>query len=76
MSFWENYSIGFDGKDVWKLDPKDTYKGDAVFYHNLFFYFYAMPFIVADNGIIYSETPNLEFDGVSYPGVRISYNPG
>lgn len=71
-----NYSIGFDGKDVWKLDSQDSYKGDPIFYHNLFFYFYAMPFVLADNGIVYSETPNLEFEGVSYPGVRISYNPG
>ena len=37
------------------------------------FYFYAMPFVVADDGIIYSKMEPLEFEGVNYPGIRISY---
>ncbi|WP_298505917.1 DUF6503 family protein [uncultured Maribacter sp.] len=71
-----DYSLGFDGENVWKLDVLGNFKGDAVFYHNLFFYFYAMPFVLADEGITYAETPNLEFKGVSYPGVKISYDVG
>lgn len=71
-----DYSYGSDGKSVWKLDPKKVFKGDAVFYHNLYFYFYAMPFVLADEGIVYGETEPLEFEGVSYPGVKISYNSG
>ena len=72
----DQYSMGFDGTDVWLLDANDTYTGDAAFYHNLMFYFYAMPFVLADGGIIYSETDPLTFDGVSYPGIRISYEKG
>ncbi|TCI85428.1 DUF6503 family protein [Tenacibaculum sp. M341] len=70
----EKYALGFDGKDVW-LSQKDTtaFKGNPEFYHNLYFYFYAMPFVLADDGIIYSETAPLEFEGVSYPGIKISY---
>lgn len=40
------------------------------------FYFYAMPFVLGDNGINYSEAEALEFEGVSYPGLLISYNDG
>ena len=38
------------------------------------FYFYAMPFVLADPGIIYSKSDDLFFDNKSYPGYRISYN--
>ncbi|WP_394750035.1 hypothetical protein [Spongiimicrobium salis] len=72
----ENFTIGYDGKEVWLLDENKEYKGDAIFYHNLYFYFYAMPFVVADDGIVYSETEDLEFEGKKYPGVRIAYNDG
>lgn len=71
-----NFSIGFDGQHVWLLDMDKSYKGDAVFYHNLMFYFYAMPFVLADDGINYGATEDLEFEGVSYPGIRISYDNG
>ncbi len=70
-----NFTIGFDGDKVWaKADT--SYKGNPIFYKNLIFYFYAMPFVLADPGINYLETDNLDFDGVSYPGYRISYNDG
>lgn len=72
----EHYSMGFDGKKVWLLDVGKNYKGDAAFYHNLMFYFYAMPFVLADDGIVYGETDALVFAGKSYPGIRISYNSG
>lgn len=67
------FSMGFDGKDVWLKDPDSNYDGDAVFYHNLMFYFYAMPFVLADEGIIYSETEDLTYEGKSYPGIGIGY---
>lgn len=71
------HSIGFDGEQVW-LQKKDTtsYKGNPKFYYNLMFYFYAMPFILADDGIIYEEANPLEFEGKSYPGIKISYQSG
>ncbi|SNZ00370.1 DUF6503 family protein [Flagellimonas pacifica] len=70
------FSMGFDGNQVWLLDTDKEYKGDAGFYHNLMFYFYAMPFVLADDGINYSKTEALEYEGKSYPGVSISYNSG
>ena len=68
-----DYSMGFDGKDVWLKDPENKYEGDAVFYHNLMFYFYAMPFVLADDGIVYSYTEDLQFEGKNYPGIGIGY---
>ncbi|WP_046757393.1 DUF6503 family protein [Kordia jejudonensis] len=73
----ENFTIGYDGKDVW-LAQKDTtaFKGNARFYHNLYFYFYAMPFVLGDDGITYDEVESLSFEDVQYPGYKISYGDG
>ena len=68
-----DYTIGYDGKDVW-IDKEGKYPADrARFYHNLYFYFYAMPFILGDDGINYTEVPNLIVEGKEYPGYKISY---
>jgi hypothetical protein len=68
------HQIGFDGKDVWLL-KKDTttYKGNPKFYYNLMFYFYAMPFVLADDGITYKDAESLTFEGKEYHGIHISY---
>ena len=70
----ENYTIGNNGKDVW-LQQKDStsFRGNKDFYHNLFFYFYAMPFVLADNGINYQESKPLHFENNVYPGFKISF---
>lgn len=69
-----NYSLGFDGKEVWLKEVKEkSFKGNKDFYYNLYFYFYAMPFVLADDGIIYEKTEDLVFEGVTYPGFKISY---
>lgn len=71
------HTIGFNGTDVW-LQQKDTtkYKGNAKFYYNLMFYFYAMPFVLGDDGINYEDVAPLEFEGKTYPGIKISYETG
>ena len=71
------YTSGFDGTTLW-VNEKDgnAYKGNAKFYKGLMMYFYAMPFIVGDDGIIYEEAKPLTFQGKTYPGVLISYDSG
>lgn len=71
-----NFTMGNDGENIWLEADTSAYKGNAAFYHNLMFYFYAMPFVLADDGIVYSETEPLEFDGKTYPGVHIAFNDG
>ena len=72
-----NHTIGFDGSDVWLHKKEGTeYQGKPKFYYNLMFYFYAMPFVLADDGIIYEDIAPLEFEGKSYPGIKISYESG
>ncbi|MDT0557560.1 DUF6503 family protein [Ichthyenterobacterium sp. W332] len=72
----EAFKIGFDGTNVWLDQDTEVYKGNPKFYYNLMFYFYAMPFVLADDGITYTETEPLVFEGKSYPGINISYGEG
>ncbi len=72
----KDWSIGRDGKGVWLLKHKLGYEGNPVFYHNLMFYFYAMPFIIADPGTNYTEVGATELDGKMYNGYNVSYNDG
>lgn len=71
------HAIGYDGEDIWLQNKGDAeYKGKPRFFYNLMFYFYTMPFILADDGINYSEAKPLEFEGNTYPGIKITYNDG
>jgi hypothetical protein len=66
------FESGWDGENYWaKADT--SYKGNPIFYTNLMFYFYAMPFVLADEGIVFDKSEPLTFEGTSYPGFRISY---
>ncbi|MEO1009969.1 MAG: DUF6503 family protein [Bacteroidota bacterium] len=69
-------ALGFDGKDVWIKDKEEIYQGDPAFYHNLMFYFQAMPFVLADPGIRYGKTSDLVFEGKTYPGISVRYDEG
>lgn len=70
------FDIGFDGTAAWSKNKTAEYEGDPSFRHNLMFYFYAMPFVLADDGIVYGEAEPFEFEGKSYPGIEITYNSG
>ena len=70
-----NFKMGYDGENYWVL-ADTSFKRNPIFYHNLMFYFYAMPFVLADEGIQYAETDPLVYDSISYPGVAMSFNEG
>lgn len=68
-------TIGFDGENVW-IFPDSLDASRARFYHNLYFYFYAMPFVVGDPGVFYEEMEPREIIGKVYNGVKVSYDNG
>ncbi len=68
------FKLGYNGTDVWLQENKGfTYDGNPNFYYNLMFYFYAMPFVLGDSGITYQNVDALQYEGKSYPGIKISY---
>lgn len=66
------YTIGFDGSNVWITPNMDKMKSPR-FFHNLYFYFLALPFVVADPGSNQEYLGLVDFDGKSYKKVRITY---
>lgn len=71
----EPVEMGFNGENVW-VTADTTWKGNAIFYKNLYFYFYAMPWVLADPGIVYTAAEPIMFNGTAYPGVMVGYNNG
>ena len=72
-----DYKIGYDGQNVWITPNKAAMGGGSPrFYHNLNFYFFAVPFVFADPGIKYEVLPAREIDGKVYDVVKISFNEG
>lgn len=67
------FTIGFDGSEVWMNKDGKFPVDRARFYHNLYFYFYAMPFVLGDPGISYSRVNDLSFENKNYSGYKITY---
>ncbi len=72
----DKFKIGFNGEKVWIKQDSTYFRNNAKFYYNLMFYFYAMPFVLGDDGINYETTEPLEFEGFTYPGIKIAYESG
>lgn len=71
----DEQTIGFDGAQVWYL-PDSLESSRIRFYHNLYFYFYAMPFVVGDPGVYYEDLAPRTILEKEYKGVKISYGKG
>lgn len=72
----KKWSMGYDGKNVWLLKNDPDYQGNPKFYHNLMFYFFAMPYVLGDPGTNYTALPPTELDGKMYNGYKVTYNKG
>lgn len=67
------FIIGFDGNEVWMNAEGKFPIERARFYHNLYFYFYAMPFVLGDPGISYKKVKDLNFENINYTGYKVTY---
>lgn len=72
-----DYTVGFDGQEVW-VTPSIEASGmkSPRFYHNLIFYFYAIPYVLADPGINYEVLPDRVVNGKTLDAIKISFNDG
>ena len=72
-----DYIVGFDGQEVW-VTPSIEASGmkSPRFYHNLIFYFYAIPYVLADPGINYEILPDRVINGKTLDAIKISFNDG
>ena len=72
-----NYQVGMDGQRVWVTPSKAAFgEMPARFYHNLFFYFFAIPFVLADDGTVYEDLGTRTVAGKAYRALKVSYESG
>ncbi len=73
----DNYTIGMDGNNVWVAPNKAAIgKMSARFYHNLVFYFFGIPYVLADPGIQYEDLGLVTVSSKEYRALKISYDKG
>ncbi len=69
-----SFTMGYNGKDVWVSPNLAAYSGSSPrFYHNLLFYFFALPFVITDPGAQQEALPDITFNGVPYNRVRVTF---
>ncbi|WP_297335320.1 hypothetical protein [Algoriphagus sp.] len=62
-----SFQVGKDGEGVWVAPNRQSFGGQSVdYYHNLYFYFYSMPYILTDTSIEVTTMKNRRFNGKEY----------
>jgi len=70
-----DFVLGFDGNNAWVQPSLEAFPYDYSprFYTSTYFYFFAMPFVLADDGVIASDADTATIDGTDYRVTEIRY---
>ena len=71
-----SYAFGYDGTDVWVSPTRDAYPGNPRFANGLDFYFFGIPFVLADPGTNREYLGQTSVNGAAYETVKISFDAG
>ena len=70
------FEIGFDGNQTWISPNRSAYKGTSVkFYHNLYFYFFNIPYVFTDPGVSVEKVADKTLNGKAYPTYQAKFDP-
>lgn len=73
----DKYEMGFNGKKTWVKGDKDAVPTkNPDFFHNIDFYFFAMPFVIADPGVKLNDGGQMNVKGKSFDVLEVSYGDG
>lgn len=68
------WQIGNDGEKVWISPNRQAFQGNSVrFYHNLYFYFYSIPYIFTDPGVQVKKVDPKTLNGQSFETFEVSF---
>ena len=71
------FSLGFDGENIWVAPERDSFPGSSPrFTHNLHFYFFAIPFVLADPGVNYENGGEVIIRDKSYVILKATFDEG
>lgn len=69
----DRYKVGFDGKDVWALPGDAKLPGPPRFYVSTPFYFFGMPFLFADSGVVQKPLGAKSLNGKPYDVAKMTF---
>ena len=72
----DSFRLGMDGERVWVQPSLEAFGRDARFYHNLIFYFAAIPFVFDDPGVNIESLGEKVLDGKTYQAIAVSFDKG
>lgn len=73
----DTVKVGFNGEVVWVSPDLGSFGGNSArFYHNLYFYFFGIPYLLSDPGIIYEDLGEKTVDDKTYYALKVSYESG
>ena len=68
------FEMGYDGDQTWISPNREAYKGESLkFYHNLYFYFFNIPFVFTDPGVTVEKVENRSLNGKEYPTFQAKF---
>ena len=71
------YQLGNDGDKVWVAPVRDSFPGKSPrFMKNLVFYFVAVPFVFADDGVNLEMVGTQKIDGLEYQVIEATFGDG
>ena len=72
----DSFRLGMDGERIWVEPSLEAFGRDPRFYHNLIFYFSAIPFVFADPGVNLNDTGIRQLNNKEYPSISVSFEEG
>jgi hypothetical protein len=69
-------TFGWDGEEAWIAPDAEAFPSPARFWALTPHYFFAIPFVLADEGVRYEVLEDAAFDGVDHRLVKITYEAG
>lgn len=72
----DTYKIGFDGENVWITPGMDAFGGSPRFYSSLYFYFFGIPFVLADPGTNREDLGQRTVAGKTYDVIQVTFGNG
>lgn len=71
------FSIGKDDNGTWVSPSRSAFGGKSIdFYHNLYFYFYSIPYVFTDPGVTVKQVENKLLNGISYKTLQATMGEG
>ncbi len=71
----EFFEMGFDGEQTWISPNREAYSGKSIkFYHNLYFYFFSIPFVLTDPGVTVMKVEDKLLNGKTYPTFQVKFD--